>query len=335
MKNVGVSREVKLNKHTYQLYSEVEEKAIEWLWYPYIPYGKLTLLQGDPGDGKSTCMLNIAASLSIGRELPGGVATTIQNVIYQCAEDSVNDTIKPRLIQAGANCDRIAFIEASSGMSVNDERIVKAIEEFHARLLILDPIQAFLSQDGDMQSASKVRSVLGKLAMIAEKYACAVVLIGHLTKGNGRNLYRGLGSIDIAAIARSVLMIGRDEDNPEVRYIFPVKSSLSPESCGYSFLIDQESGLQWLGKYRASTRIDMIRDDEKDTPEGKVERAKRLLKYMLSEENRYSKEVLKIMKELGISERTVRTAVKEAGIQSLRKGTLWYWHYEPEDTDES
>ena len=334
MQNVGIAKERQLNNHSYQLYSDVEEKEIEWLWYPYIPYGKITLLQGDPGDGKSTCMLHLAASLSIGRMLPGGVETSVQNVIYQCAEDNVNDTIKPRLIQAGADCDRIAFIEASSGMSVNDARIAKAIEEFHARLLILDPIQAFLSQDGDMQSASKVRSVLRKLALIAEKYRCAVVLIGHLTKGNGRNLYRGLGSIDIAAIARSVLMIGRDEKNPEIRYLFPVKSSLAPESCGYSFLIDKESGLQWLGRYRESTDSVMMREAKRDTPIRKLEQAKNLLKYMLLEEDRHSKEILKTMEALGISERTVRSAVKEIGVQSVRYGNIWFWHYEPEDVDE-
>lgn len=96
------------NKEDYKIYSTVEKQEVEWLWYPYIPYGKLTLLQGDPGDGKSTFMINIASALTRGGLLPDGKKLEqIGNVIYQGAEDNVGDTIKPRLEEAGADCDKL------------------------------------------------------------------------------------------------------------------------------------------------------------------------------------------------------------------------------------
>ena len=134
------------NKEDYKIYSTVEKQEVEWLWYPYIPYGKLTLLQGDPGDGKSTFMINIASALTRGGLLPDGKKLEqIGNVIYQGAEDNVGDTIKPRLEEAGADCDRVAFI---------DDRLEKTIRSFQAKLLVLDPLQAFMPSNADMQNAS-------------------------------------------------------------------------------------------------------------------------------------------------------------------------------------
>lgn len=134
------------NKEDYKIYSTVEKQEVEWLWYPYIPYGKLTLLQGDPGDGKSTFMINIASALTRGGLLPDGKKLEqIGNVIYQGAEDNVGDTIKPRLEEAGADCDRVAFIDdADMGLTFIDDRLEKTIRSFQAKLLVLDPLQAFI-----------------------------------------------------------------------------------------------------------------------------------------------------------------------------------------------
>ena len=133
------------NKEDYKIYSTVEKQEVEWLWYPYIPYGKLTLLQGDPGDGKSTFMINIASALTRGGLLPDGKKLEqIGNVIYQGAEDNVGDTIKPRLEEAGADCDRVAFIDdADMGLTFIDDRLEKTIRSFQAKLLVLDPLQAY------------------------------------------------------------------------------------------------------------------------------------------------------------------------------------------------
>ena len=98
--------------------SEVQSQEIEWLWYPFIPYGKLTIIQGDPGDGKTTMVLNLAAKLSKGEALDENMKVTEPvNVIYQTAEDGLADTVKPRLELAGADCERIIVIDESCFLS--------------------------------------------------------------------------------------------------------------------------------------------------------------------------------------------------------------------------
>ena len=192
-----------------------------------LPYGKITLLQGDPGDGKSTFMLHLVAKITTKGKLPDGkMFPECQNVIYQCSEDSPSDTIKPRLIAAGANCERVAFItEENSDLTIDDHRVEEAIVHTNARLCIFDPIQAYIPPDSDMQNAAKMRAVMKRLAGVAERTRCAIVLIGHMTKAtSGKNLYRGLGSIDIAATARSVLMIERDPEDSTILYMQSAKS---------------------------------------------------------------------------------------------------------------
>ena len=201
-----------------KLYSGVTETAVDWLWYPFIPYGKLTLLQGDPGCGKSTLMMNLIATASSGNCSPDGKKLKKPlHVIYQCSEDGISDTIKPRLLNAGADCNNVAFLdEETDWITLNDEKIRRAIADFNAKLLVIDPVQAYLGET-DIASAAAMRKVLRQLAAWAAMYDCAVVLIGHLNKKqSSKDLYRGLGSIDLVAAARSVLHIERlpeDEDD--------------------------------------------------------------------------------------------------------------------------
>ncbi len=307
----------------YEYYSAVVPKEVEWLWYPYIPYGKITLLQGDPGEGKSTFMVQLAALLTDGGTLPDGSSiASPQNVIYQCAEDGTEDTIKPRLLAAGADCNRIAYIlDSDTALTVNDQRIEDTIKATKARMLILDPIQAFIPQNADMQNAASMRSVMRNLADVAERYACAIILVGHMSKTSGmKNLYRGLGSIDIAAIARSVLMIERDLGCPEMRYMFPVKSSLAPEGSSIGFLFDAETGFQWLGKCQKNFL------PSEETPElGKKDRAAMLLQMLLSAGDKSSADLFEQFQKLGISRRTLQEAKKELGVNAYQKQRVWYW----------
>ncbi len=311
-----------MKEQTYEFFSSIQTAEIEWLWFPYIPYGKLTVLQGDPGEGKSTFILDIAARLTMGKPMPDGFQNSDTfPVIYQCAEDNPADTIKPRLLAAGADCEKVAFIVNSDmNLTMEDSRIEMAVREIGARLLILDPIQAFMAQDGDMHSASRIRSVLGKLSMIAEKYKCAVVLVGHMNKATGgKNLYRGLGSIDIAAIARSVLMIERDLDEPEIRYMYPIKTSLAKEGPGVAFRflaggIEYVDGYQHKAEYR-----------EENDRVSKRDHCIFVLSLLLKDGAKKSTDILELMEAEGISARTVKTVKKEMGIRSFRKKDIWYW----------
>ena len=319
-----------LNKGVYEFFSTVQAQPVDWLWYPYIPCGKLTLLQGDPGEGKSTFMINIAALLTQGKDMPDGYKINHPyTVVYQCAEDNVSDTIKPRLIAAGADCDRVAYIIDDYGeLTLDDNRIEETIRQTSARLLILDPLQSFLVQDGDMHSAGRMRMVLGKLASIAAKYNCAVVLIGHMNKSTGgKNLYRGLGSIDIAAIARSVLMIARDETNAEIRYMFPVKSSLAPEGPAISFTFNKRTGFRWIG---ACDYVEVEESTEFCEVESKKTVACRMLAGMLTRRDLPSADIIDELLNQGMSKRTIYTAKKELCISSYKVRDTWYWHL-PED----
>ena len=233
---------------------DVEAREVNWLWYPYIPYGKLTIVQGDPGEGKTTFILHLASLLTKSEALPCEETKEGRepvNVIYQNAEDSLEDTIKPRLLEAGADCNRVLVIDESIDcLSMTDERLVRAIKETGAKMVVLDPIQAYLGADVDMHRANEIRPVLKQLGNIAEEYGCAIVLIGHMNKASGsKSTYRGLGSIDFQATARSVLVVGRIKDDTTLRAIAQDKSSLAPEGTSIAFRMDKDNGFTWEGVY--------------------------------------------------------------------------------------
>lgn len=312
-----------MDSRLFRYYSEVEPQPVDWLWYPYIPFGKITLLQGDPGEGKSTFALQLAALLTTGTPLPDGqLLQRAEPVIYQCGEDDKEDTIKPRLLAAGADCSKVAFIEDVDGsLTLDDDRVAEVLENTKARLLIIDPIQSYIRQDGDMQSATRMRAILTRLSRMAAQYRCAILLVGHLNKASGgKTLYRGLGSIDIAAIARSVLMIVRDEHNTEIRYMLPIKSNLAPQGPAIGFILDQDLGFHWLGKCALTS--EELSTQSRNT--SKKETAKDLLRVILSSGPVESKVVLSRLQELDISERTVRTAEQEMGVKSIRRANVWY-----------
>ena len=145
--------------------SDVATETIKWLWYPYIPFGKITMIQGDPSDGKTTAILAIAAAITTGALLLGSTeAVGPVDVIFQTAEDGLGDTIKPRLEHAGADCQRVVVIdEDEKALSLLDERIEKALMQTGAKLFILDPLQAYLGADVDMHRANEIRPVLKRI----------------------------------------------------------------------------------------------------------------------------------------------------------------------------
>ena len=207
-------------------YGECAVEQVEWLLYPFIPYGKVTIIQGDPGEGKTTMVLQIIAKLTKGEpvlpvkdgeEEPTEKADEPVNVIYQTAEDGLGDTIKPRLLAAGADCSKVLVIDDSEQpLTMLDERLEQAIRQTNARLVVLDPIQSFLGAEVDMHRANEIRPLMKRVSVLAEKYHCAVVLIGHMNKNStGKSSYRGLGSIDFQAAARSVLIVGRVKNEPK------------------------------------------------------------------------------------------------------------------------
>ena len=303
---------------------DIQAKEVGWLWYPYIPYGKITIVQGDPGEGKTTFALHLAALISNGEMLPcDDTERTPVTVIYQTAEDGLEDTIKPRLVDAGADCTRIKVIDESiDALTMSDERLEEAIREIGARLIILDPIQAYLGAEVDMHRANEIRPVLKHLSMLAEKYDCAVILIGHMNKSMGnKSSYRGLGSIDFQATARSVLIVGRIKDNPQIRVIAHDKSSLAPEGQAIAFELNKETGFKWIGHYDISVD-DLLSGINR---ENKMEMAENLLKSLLQDGKVPQNIAADKATAMGISKRVLDQAKKNLGVKSIRSDNKWYW----------
>lgn len=305
--------------------SDVQSQTVDWLWYPFIPYGKLTIIQGDPGDGKTTLILNIAARLSKGEGLDNDMKVTEPvNIIYQTAEDGLADTVKPRLELAEAVCERIMVIdETEKSLSMIDERLETAIKRTGARVLILDPIQAYLGGTMDMNRANEARDMTKRLSLLAEKYKCAILLIGHMNKAGGNKAaYRGMGSIDFFAVARSVLLVGRIEGEPDLRAVVQIKNNLAAFGHSKAFRLT-ETGFEWIGDYEI-TADEVLGGIAPKV--NKLEQAKKMLRELAETSTSVqSSEIFDMAEDLNISKRTLENAKKELGIKARRIGNSWYW----------
>ena len=308
-------------------YKDIEQTSVEWLWFPYIPFGKLTIIQGNPGEGKTYFAMMLTAACTNRKLFPNMEDIEPFNVIYQTAEDGMGDTIKPRLVEAGADLSRVMVIDDSEEvLTLSDDRIEKAVRQNHVRLVIIDPVQAFIGADVDMNRANEVRPVFRKLGMIAEKTSCAIVLIGHLNKSSGtQSTYRGLGSIDIMAAVRSLIFIGKVRKDPTTRVLIHEKSSLAPPGETMAFKLGDEEGFRWVGAYEISAD-ELLDGKEGKATETKLERGAKLIQELLVDKNEISiRELDDKAKEQGISGRTMRD------VRSRMKNELEYWINEKQE----
>ena len=332
----------------------VEVEQVEWLLYPFIPYGKVTIIQGDPGEGKTTMVLQIIAKLTRGEPIFPVTDTTMKikekrsdevnsgndgldgednmqeqssmspvHVIYQTAEDGLGDTIKPRLLAAGADCSKVMVIDDSDQpLTMADVRLEEAIVQTKAKMVVLDPIQGFLGANVDMHRANEIRPLMKRIAVLAEKYHCAVILIGHMNKNsNGKSSYRGLGSIDFQAAARSVLIVGRVKEEPEVRVVCHTKSSLAPEGTSIAFRLDKNNGFEWIGEYDISAD-ELLNGDGRGQ---KSRKAKEFLLEILANGGMTQKKIAEEAEARGIKSKTLWNAKRELEIDSVKRGKQWYW----------
>ena len=306
--------------------NDVEQTDVQWLWFPYIPFGKITCMLGNPGCGKTYATMDLIAACTNGKLLPGMKQEMEPfNVIYQTAEDGLGDTVKPRLEAVGADLTRVFTIEdTDASVTLIDERVERAITENNVKLCVFDPIQAFLGANVDMNRANEVRPIFARLCKVAERTGCAILFIGHLNKANGQqSLQRGLGSIDIVAAMRSVLVVGKLKKDPDIRVMAHEKSSLAPNGTSLAFRMDDDDGLVWLGEYdvTADDLVDGIDGKEDKKEETKCAFAQNFVRELLAEGKEIScMEMDRLALKMGIPSRTLRDACKKMGTELVS----WY-----------
>jgi RecA-family ATPase len=319
----------KQKEHKRVAWNTVKPKEISFLWHPYIPFGKISILCGDSGLGKTTLALDIASRLTTGRSMPLSNDKPITgSVLFQSAEDDLSDTLLPRCIKAGADLSKIESIEAD-GLNIDDdcEIIEQHIKETNARFLLLDPIQSFMGRSADMNRITDIRRLLSNLGSIVSRNDCAALVIAHQNKSNGatNELHRVYGSVDITATARSVLRISKSENDPETRVLSHIKSSTTRPAPPIAFRIEHDSQIVYLGEYDNDFDGNVY-----EIPDDNSKRAKaiEIIHSMLQDGPREGTEIFKACTDIGISTRTVERVKKELNIRSGRDGIKHVWYLE-------
>lgn len=320
--------------------ADVEPEAVSWLWEPYVARRKLTLLEGDPGLGKTWMALFLAAIISKGGPWPGpGSAAETrhpENIIYMTAEDGLADTLRPRLDQAGADVTRVHALTGTldddgvlQPLTLADNGVLRrALEQVTPALLVVDPIQGYMGAGVDMHRANEVRPVLARLAALAEEFNCAALCIRHLGKSaQDRAVYRGLGSIDFAAAARSILLAGADPKDPTGtrRALAQVKNSLGPIAPTLGYAITPE-GFCWTGLSDLTAK-DLLAPDPGPPKTSRAEEAEAFLRDVLKDGPRPQKEIRAEAEDNGIKWHTLKRAKEQLEIESLKDGKsgIWSW----------
>ena len=247
--------------------SEVKTQQIDWLWQRRIPLGKITILDGDPGMGKSLLAINIAACVSTGRPMPDDTPGGQGSIILIAPEDSAEDTIKPRMEAAGGDPSKVFLLNTiedfdekrlgiyarTFSLSRDLDDLEREIKRTNAILVVLDPLMAILGRNIDSSRDQDVREVFTPLAQLAERNGCAILIIRHLNKGTSdKVLYRGAGSIGIIAAARTALLVAHDPDDEQKRVFATIKNNLSKLASNLTYqVVENEHGapyIQWLGE---------------------------------------------------------------------------------------
>jgi AAA domain len=327
-----------------------ELRPIEWLWPGRVAAGKLTLIDGDPSQGKSLLTLDLVARLTAGRPLPDGPPFgPPQSVVLVGTEDGLGDTVRPRLQAAGADLTRVHTFDVHDAngaprlpaFPADYDLLRETLLETGARLVVIDPLAAVLMAAGGL-SGFYVRKALWPLAALADETRAAVIMIRHLTKGGQgrRAIYRGGGAIDIIGSARTAFLVAPHPEDDSLRLLACTKINVAepPPSLGFRIVAndDGQSAVTWTGA------VDVSADDlvVPITPRGQaVEQARTYLEDLLRDGPRSSEEIFRQAQEAGHSRRTIERAKSELRIRSevhpTGQGKQWLWRLPtgaPEDT---
>lgn len=237
-------------------FSDVPYEEPKWLCKPYFPIGKLTLVQGDPGCGKTAFLCKMAALTSIGGKfLNNNVAKG--NVLILSVEDD-ESTLRGRIEASGGDLTKCFLVEEAYDVDFCHKGLQEAIHNTQAKLVVFDPIQSFFGADINTNLSNQTRPILAYLAQVAKEEDCAVVLLAHMAKAKeGKsNVLRALGSVDIPGAARSVLQIGRNPSDNNQCVVAHVKSSNARKGDSFTYTIGERGGVT-IGEYTQLTAYDL------------------------------------------------------------------------------
>jgi hypothetical protein len=312
----------------YQPLSNVEPQEIEWFWCPFMPFGSVTILEGDPGLGKSFLAMYLAAIVSTGGELPGGTKVRRGRVLYLAAEDDPAYTIRPRIDAMAGDAERIRIQADYAALDdIGLTRLGKEVRMHRPDLIIIDPLYAFVPSGADIYRPNEIRAFLVQLTKLAEETGAAILVIRHLRKAKGEKaLYQGAGSIDVIGVARSALMVGLHPDDPERRVVVHHKHNLSARGESLAFRLPVSPDLRlprlvWDGKVDLDAD-DLINGGSETTS---LELVKGFLKEALKRGPKAAEEILQRAKAEGHASRTLDRAKKALGVQVRKNGKIWEW----------
>lgn len=324
-------------------FSEIKPETLKWLWPGRIPLGKLTLLVGDPGLGKSLATIDVAARISRGLSFPDGEACEPGAVIMASAEDDPADTIRPRLDSAGAD---VACVHTLEGMRVTLSDNSTAERAFDletgiatledaltrvrgVRLVIVDPISAYLG-GADSNSNAEVRGMLAPLAALAAKHGVAVVCVTHLRKSAGPAVHRAIASIAFTAAARAVWAVASDPSDADRRLMLAVKQNLGPNVGGLAFRVTTKNGLpvlDWESGAVTMDANDILNTEDREAHSERKEVEQWLREY-LADGSVGASDVIRAAKAVGITRSTLWRATDSLGVARRKiggRGAGWEW----------
>jgi hypothetical protein len=332
--------------------ADVEPEPLTWLWRGRIPLRKLTVLEGDPGLGKSTIAFDLMARVSTGAPMPDGSPTEAGGGVILTAEDGLGDTVRPRLDVAGADVDKIVALKGVRDQdgklripTVEDiAALTRACEKVEAKIVVIDPLMAYLPSQRNSWRDQDVRQALTPLAKMAEEIGVAVVAIRHLNKSVGTQaIYRGGGSIGIVGAARSALLVAKDPEDHTRKVMACIKINLASPPPSLAYRIDQVtldgigdvSKIVWEGEspHTADALLAVPVSQEERSALGE---AKEFLRETLSNGQVPAKKVQRLAEKAGIADKTLQRARKALRIQSNKGGfqESWVWSL-PEDSQDS
>lgn len=315
-------------------FEDVEEKETNWIYYPYVPRGKITLCAAYPGVGKTYCICYMCACISTGKQFfnISPFDNVPETAIYISAEDGIADTLKKRLRVCGANMRNIFTVEdKNASLTFDSPELEKIIKDKKPALLVFDPFQAYIGEDVDMNAANRTRAKLNHLAFLAEKYDVGIMLICHFNKNQkGDAITRILGSTDIVGIARSYLALATIPGEIDMKYMSHEKSSLAKRGKTILFHIDPEDGgVVYDGEnYLTMDDYTALVQKNRNRAAPSLDGAKEFLLNNMPDGYRSAEELKNLAEANNISISTLNRARKELNITTKRLGfggaCTWY-----------